>query len=177
MAQIQPGDVLAVRGSGVTGELIRLGEALEGEPDIEAHVAVIHHVTGKTTWCIEGRPGGVGWRDARDYLKSGWTVSNAAQPKTPEQRKFACAAVLAALGTPYDWSAIAKDAADALRLGDLFASEQWGPRVPGHVVCSSLAAWGYMRAGLAYPRQHVMAEVTPGDWTEFIMGREWIAGM
>ena len=40
---------------------------------------------------VEGRPGGAGWRDARDYLTSKWTLTNAAQPKTAEQRDAVCA--------------------------------------------------------------------------------------
>ena len=137
----QPGDVLVTRSNSVFGALIRLGAALKDQPNLSNHVAVIHHTdkTG-TVWVIEGRPGGVGWRDARDYLASRWTITNADQPKTAAQRSLVAQAVHAALGTPYDWAGIERDAAEALRLPDLWA-EKWDGKVPAHVVCSSLAAW------------------------------------
>jgi hypothetical protein len=174
MISVQPGDVLAVRGGGLAAAIIRFGAALRGQPNLDGHIAVAHHVTGSVTWCIEGRAGGVGWRDARDYLASGWTVTNAAQPKTPAQREAVCAAVKAALGTPYDWEGIAKDAADALGLPALWASRKWGTSPPGHVVCSSLAAWAYGKAGLARPLVHPMPETTPADWVEFVMTRGYL---
>src|SRR5262245_35268386 len=174
---VQPGDVLAVRGGGLPGVLIRFAAALRGQPNLDGHIAVVHHVTGGVTWCIEGRAGRVGWRDARDYLASGWTVTNAAQPKTADQRNAVCGAVKAAIGVPYDWDAIAKDAADAIGLSRIWASEKWGPSPPGHVVCSSLAAWAYFKAGLARPMTHPAPETTPADWVEFVMTRGWAAAM
>jgi len=79
---VQPGDVLAVRGGGLAGKLIRLGAAFRGQPNLDAHIAVVHHTDEHgTVWALEGRPGGVGWRDAKAYLASPWTVTNAGQPK------------------------------------------------------------------------------------------------
>lgn len=145
---VLPGDVLAVRSGGFAAEMIRLGAALTGKPDISNHIAVVHHVTGMTTWCIEGRPGGVGWRNAADYLSSHWTLTNADQPKSPAQRSAVCEAAVALLGTPYDWAAIVGDGLDDLHL--------WDPvdgQVHGETVCSALAAAVYDRAGLARPRE------------------------
>lgn len=170
---VQPGDVLAVRSKGFSSAAIRLGAALLGEPNLENHIAVVHHVDDAgTTWCVEGRPGGVGWRDARDYLGSRWTMSNATESKSGRQRDLVRTAVFAALGTKYDWEGIAADAATALRLPDLWR-EKWGGKVPGHVVCSSLAAWAYQRAGLPYPVVHDLARTTPADWSELIIERGW----
>ena len=171
---VLPGDVLAVRTPGIAGSLIRFGAALRGEPNLDNHVAVVHHADlAGTTWCVEGRPGGVGWRDARDYLGSRRTVTNAGQPKTSAERGMICEALEAAIGTPYDWEGIALDAARALRLPELWSERAWGPKVPGHVVCSSLASWAYQRGGLACPGIRDLARVTPGDWTEFIITRGW----
>ena len=169
---LAPGDVLAVRTGGVAASLIRFGAAIEGEPDLDNHVAVVHHVTAGVTWCIEGRPGGVGWADAEKYLASRWTVTNALQPKTAEQRTQVMAAMVLALGTPYDWAAIADDALTALRLPELWG-ERWDSQVPAHVVCSSLAAWGYGKAGLARPSAHDGPRTTPADWTEFDLMHAW----
>jgi hypothetical protein len=168
-----PGDVLAVRTSGIAGFLIRLGALIEREPDLDNHIAVVHHTDAAgITWCIEGRPGGVGWADAATYLSSRWTVTNALQPKIPAQRDLVCSAMMAAIGTPYDWDAIANDAAQMLHLPELFA-ERWDGQVPGHVVCSSLAAWGYMKGGLAYPEIHDMPRTLPADWEDFDVNRLW----
>jgi hypothetical protein len=44
-------------------------------------------------------------------------------------------------------------------------------RVPGHLVCSSLADYVYERAGLATP--HADRACTPWHWAEFIRERAW----
>ena len=174
MTAQQPGDVLVTRSNSVFGALIRLGAAIRDQPNLGNHVAVVHHTDKSgTVWVIEGRPGGVGWRDATDYLRSRWTITNTGQPKTPAQRTTVVQAVHAALGTPYDWGGgIAADAATALHLPDLWA-EKWDGRVPGHVVCSSLAAWAYNTAGLAHPLYDDLPRTTPADWDQFILTRGW----
>ena len=169
-AQPQPGDVLLVRTGGFAGRLIRLGAALRDEPNLVNHVAVVSHTDkAGTLWCLEGRPGGVGWRDAGDYLASRWTVTNAAQPKTETQRQLVVRGAAAMIGTSYDWEAIAADGVAALDLGALW-HPRWG-KVPGHVVCSSLAAYLYGRAGL--PRPVGGREVTPAMWLSFIITNEY----
>ena len=170
----QPGDILAVRSPGTAARLIRFGAALRelvtgnAEPNMDNHIAVAHHTDkAGTLWCLEGRPGGVGWRDARDYLASPWTVSNVGQPKTDEQRKTVTDGAVAMIGTAYDWEGIAADAALAIGL-------DFRPRfgqVPGHVVCSSLAAWLYGKAGLAKPDGD--REVSPADWLTFIISHKY----
>jgi hypothetical protein len=171
----QPGDVLVTRSNSLFGALIRLGAAIRDQPNLGNHVAVVHHTdkTG-TVWVIEGRPGGVGWRDARDYLASRWTITNSEQPKTEAQRALVCRSVHAALGTPYDWFGIERDAAEALHLPDLWA-EKWDSHVPGHVVCSSLAAWAYAKAGLACPPYDDLPRTTPSDWDQWCITRAWAA--
>lgn len=169
----QPGDVLVTRSNSIPGALIRLGAALRGQPNLSSHVAVVHHTDkAGTIWCIEGRPGGVGWRDATDYLNSRWTITNAGQPKNDAQRLLVTGTIRAALGTPYDWEGIAADAAAALHLPDLWA-EKWDGAVPGHVVCSSLAAWAYSTAGLAHPAYTDLPRTTPADWDQFLITRGW----
>lgn len=178
-ATVQPGDILAVRSPGTAGRLIRFGAAMRelvtgnAEPDLDNHIAVVHHTDkGGTLWVLEGRPGGVGWRDAGDYLRSPWTVTNAGQPMSADQRKIVCSGALAMIGTPYDWVGIGADAAAALNLGGLFHPRWDGSAPPGHVVCSSLAAWLYQHAGLPGPAGR---EVTPADWVAFILSHGYQA--
>jgi hypothetical protein len=173
---LQPGDLLATRTKGGFGSLmIRLGAALRDEPNLANHIAVVHHADAAgTTWCIEGRPGGVGWRNAADYLRSRWTMCNAAQPKTPAQRGQVAGGSVKLLGTAYDWQAIAHDAGSVFGLDHAWQL-RWGPagQVPGHVVCSSLAAWLYQQAGLACPPGD--REVAPADWLALWIERGWSA--
>jgi hypothetical protein len=181
--KVQPADVLTVRTSGWASTAIRFGAFISHEPDLDNHVVVVHHVTQKAgfpdvIWGIEGKPGGVGWVDCQKYLNSHWTVTNAQQPKTLGQRTLVCTAMQAAIGTPYDWEGIEHDTIDAvtaaLDLPELFANkDKWDGKVPGHVVCSSVAAWGYSKGGLARPTTHQMRETTPGDWELFIINRTW----
>lgn len=168
---VAPGDVLLVRTNSLTSTLIRFGSALRDAPDISNHVAVVHHTDlHGTVWCVEGRPGGVGWRDATAYLQSPWTVSNAAQPKTPEQRKTVCDVMQAMLGTPYDWTAIVADAAADLRIR-LPWEPVWRGTVPGQVVCSSAAWFAYSKAALKSPAGGRACQ--PSDWDQFIITKAW----
>lgn len=168
MTAIAAGDVLAVRSPGFAGAAIRLGAALLGRPNLDNHIAVVHHQDSHGTWwAIEGRPGGVGWVDASGYLASRWTITNADQPKTPEQRSLIAKAMIAMIGTRYDWDAIVDDGLTDLHL--------WAPRlgqVHGETVCSALAAYGYDRAKCLRPKGAERL-VQPGDWDQFILTRAW----
>jgi hypothetical protein len=177
----QPGDVLAVRTNGLAARTIRFGAAFRelltgtSAPNLDNHIAIVHHKDkAGTLWCVEGRPGGVGWRDAKAYLRSPYTVTNVRQPKTADQRKLVCAGALALIGTPYDWEGIAADAAADLDLGTLW-HPAFGAEVPGHVVCSSLAEWLYLKARLDCPKQEGAREIQPADWTAFMLANHYSA--
>jgi hypothetical protein len=173
MLTVEPGDLLCVRSPGLAGKLIRIGAEIAGRPGLANHVAVVHHTDAKgICWCLEGRPGGVGWRDAADYLRSPYTIANTGQPKTRMQRAGVCTTVRVMLGTAYDWEAIAADAGMAFGLRDIWG-ERAGGTLPGEVVCSSLAAYAYDRNGLAAPAPADYAHVTPGDWVALIMEHRW----
>lgn len=178
------GDILAVRGQGVPGEAIRLGSELIDEANIDAHIAVFDHVDKHgTPWAIEGRWGGVGWRDASDYLNSAWTITNRNQPKSDEQRQLVAATMRSMLGTDYDVRAIFEDG-----LRDLHIPDPWGERwgigggkasvasnnlLPGHVVCSSAAVVGYVKAALQYPTNVDAAHVEPSDWVDMFLANHY----
>ena len=180
MTPVSRGDILAVRSPGLGGRAIRFGAALKEmvtgapEPNMVNHVAVAHHFDkAGTLWCLEGRPGGVGWRDARDYLRSPWTVSNVKQPKLAAERDTVCEVMHAMIGTPYDWEAIVADGGAAFGLGKIW-EPTWNGQVPGHVVCSSAAAYAYTKAALPRPEPHGDGRcVSPGDWLAFIYGQRF----
>jgi len=173
MLSPSPGDLLMTRSDGLGGQLIREGASLEDEPNQCNHVAVVHHTDANSTvWCIEGRPGGVGWRDATDYIRSPWTVSNSLQPKSMNQRTDITTGTVAMIGTPYDWEAITKDAGDVFGLKHVWELKWTDGQVPGHVVCSSLAAYLYMKAGLACPPGD--REVSPADWLNLLIPNHWL---
>lgn len=169
-----PGDVLAVRSSGFAGTMIRFGAALRGLPNLSNHIAIVHHTDANgVVWCLEGRPGGVGWRDSSDYLASRWTVTNSEQPKTDAQRTAVAKIAEAMIGTAYDWEAIAADAAE-----DLCLDVVWLPdhgTVHGETVCSALAAYAYDKAGLPRPAG-AQRLVQPGSWDTWIMTKGWETG-
>jgi hypothetical protein len=174
VTNVRPGDVVACRSQrGFVAAMIRLGAALLDRPNTVNHVIVAHHRDAEgTLWGIEGRPGGVGWRDLGPVLRQPYTVSNAEQPKTEEQRATVCTTMEALLGTEYDWFAIAGDGLEALHVHNLWG-QKWAQGVPGHVVCSSGADFAYARAQLAAPRPD--RDCTPGDWAAFIMSRGWLS--
>jgi hypothetical protein len=173
-----PGDLLCTHSdTGFFGRAIRLAAALEDEPNMVNHVAIFSH-TDKNgiPWVMEGRPGGFGWEDAQGYLRSPWTVSNIPQPKTPEQRTIVVSGMRAMLGANYDWEAIG---VDALRATGIDINLAWEPQQaadgsvvsPGHVVCSSSAAYLYEYAKLAHPAGDRI--VSPADWLKFEILHKW----
>lgn len=177
MAGIQPADIIVVRTNGIAAKFIRFGERLQGKPDLHNHVAVLHHITIEgIAWFLEGRPSGFGWHierigDPKGYLSSKFTVSNAPQPKTAAQRAAVLTELELMIGKPYDWEAIEGDAAAALHMPELWP--QWTGQMPGHVVCSSSAAWGYEKAGLAAPKAGGGRFVEPADWDVFLTAQQW----
>ncbi len=156
---VAPGDVICTRSTGWKARGIRFVAAIRDQPNLQNHVAVVHHLDDRgPLWCLEGKPGGVGWHTAGGYQQSPWTLTNAAQPKTDAQRKIICDGMLAMIGTEYDWEAIADDAvADVFGLRDLWQPTWDKDEVPGQVVCSSLAAYWYAKAALKGP-------ATDGGW-------------
>jgi hypothetical protein len=168
---VKPGDLLATRSGGWAGAMIRFGAAFRDQVNLANHIAIVHHTDNAgTCWVIEGRPGGVGWRDATAYLNSPYTVGNEKQPKTDAQRKIVTDGATALLGTEYDWQGIIHDAAGALGM-DLWKLK-WGKTgVPGQVVCSSLADYLYGKAGLENPPKE--REVSPADWVDLWIRKQW----
>ena len=168
-AEIGPGDVLVVRTSGWVARLIRLRAALVGKPSGDNHVAVLHHRdSAGIWWAIEGRPDGIGWVDAGRYLGDRHTVSNLGQVKTDRQRHEITVAAEDMLGVTYDWRAVLTDTLMIAHLERL-TNKRWpDPGTPGHLVCSSLAAYLYGRVGLERPRDHRPRYTTPADWVDFI---------
>lgn len=172
------GDVLVTReGPWWVSDAIRLAAWLRDRPAVCNHVIVVHHRDANgTLWGIEGRPGGVGWRDLTG--PSSWPLTNAntLQFKTPEQRDHVAWIVQQMLGTPYDWAAITEDGREALHWAWSIpiAAEWHAGEVPGHVVCSSLADYAYQAAGLPNPGGSAVGRfTTPGDWDLFIEREQW----
>lgn len=178
MIRLLPSDVVVVRTPGIWSWVIRFGQMLQRKPDLRNHVAVFHHSDAVMTWYLEGRPSGLGWRafplGADGYASSKWTVSNAAQPRTPAQRAAICERMEQLIGRPYDWAAIEEDAATALRLPGLWRKWGTGRQLPGHVVCSSSAAWAYKEEAVAAPALDGRF-TEPADWDDFIMTEGWRA--
>jgi hypothetical protein len=168
-AILKPGDVLAVRGTATTDRLIQLGEDLEGKPNLSNHVAVMHHWLNGVPWGLEGKPGGVGWRDLRGYIThSHLLLNNCGQPgRSDADRAWVAKQAQLMLGTAYDWEAIADDTLRAFGMADVWAKE-WSGQAPGHVVCSSYAAFLYKSKGWARPAVDGR-DCEPADWDDFIL--------
>lgn len=177
-----PGDVWTVRTNGLAARLIRFGATIRylfsgnnPDADFDNHVVIVIKQTAGVWWGINGRPGGVGWTDLSQYINDPATITNYEQPKTDEQRAQIVALVPQVLGTPYDWDAIMVAAATDLHLPQLFNSDpsKWGTTVPGHVICSALAAWMYDHLGMAAPTE--CRDTQPSDWTNFDLTKAWQA--
>lgn len=172
-ADVQPGDLLCVNtGNSLAEKLIRFGAAVRNEPNLANHVAIVHHYDANDVlWVLEGRPGGVGWRQAADYLASAYTISNVLQPKNPRQRNNVTMGGQKLIATRYDWAAIVDDAAKAFGIQIPGWNPSFGDKVPGHLVCSSYAAYLYAKAGLEHPQGD--RNVSPADWVDLILKNRW----
>jgi hypothetical protein len=152
--------------------MIRFGSAFRDKPNLQNHVAVAHHTDEHgTLWCIEGRPGGVGWRDATTYTSSAWTLMNTDQPFTDTQGLLIAKSMEALLGTKYDWDSIAADALADLGMHLPGWNSKWKGLVAGQVVCSSAAAYAYGKAAVAHPAGD--RGVQPADWSQWILTKGW----
>jgi len=180
-----PGDVLAVAGGqSAMQKAIRIGGILKGRMGVANHVKIITHLDKNGRWMgIEGKPGGVGLTDCTPDLARPTTQTNHDQPKPGGKAaldKFLAGAAKS-LGVQYDWVGIAQDTASALGAPDLskLIDPLWrwpsdGNLLPGHVVCSSLAAMLYTRVGWAEPTgKDPDRQCTPPDWWDWSANREW----
>lgn len=178
------GTVLAVRTGGLAGWWIRFGAAWRNLPNLDNHIVIVHHVDSSgTVWGIEGQPGGVGWVDCANYfygVNGSYVVSNWRQPLSLQERSSVAKICESMLHVAYDWPAIAADALNDLRLPATWAvrDDKWGSQAPGHVVCSSLAAWAYWKSGIPGPYDKPASGISggvlnelpliqPGDWTNW----------
>jgi hypothetical protein len=182
------GDVLAVRnrGRGWFGHAVRFFEHLQHKPDIADHVVILTHQDVLGRWIgIEGKPSGVGLIDATSYLTDGRTRSNHDQPRLGDaQLATFLASCAKTLGIGYDWVGIAENAFDTMHLYDLSNDIEpiyaWSTEknvMPGHFVCSSLAAWLYEKVGWAHPNTGSERLCEPADWWAFSDTMAWGEGL
>jgi hypothetical protein len=179
-----PGDVLAVPGGGAGGWLVRLGQLIARKPSTEGHVVIVTHKDVQGRWIgIQGDPGGVALCDCTPFLDDSRISSNHQQPRLEGVRLTTFLAGAAkSLGIAYDWVGIAEDAALAVApdLGpDIDRLWRWPSDkniLPGHVVCSSLAAMLYdlPAVGWAHPDLGTERVCLPSDWDTWNRGEGWV---
>lgn len=179
------GDVLAVVGGGIGGYLVNVGQAIANKPSMGTHVAIVTHQDVKGRWIgIDGQPGGVALYDCTMALNDSRTRSNHTQSRANDhgQLSFFLASCVKSLGIRYDWAGIAADAA-ALISKDLSADIdhlwRWPSdtnRLPGAVVCSSLAAMLYdlKEVGWKHPDLGTERACEPSDWWDWSDGEQWL---
>jgi hypothetical protein len=167
---LKPADVFAVRVSGAEEDIIEFGEGLMGKPNLDDHVAIMHHWDGLVPWGLEGRPGGVGWVDMRKYIGHPYTFNNCLQPgRTDAQRAEVATRAQSMLGTKYDWNAIADNVLKAFHAPELWARNFSGDKAEGQVICSSYAEYLYEVEGWSRPVTSDDRDTSPADWTNFII--------
>jgi hypothetical protein len=166
------GDVMVVYDSTIGAWFIRLGAFIRFKPYKWNHVLIFsHYDAAGEPWAIEAHPGRVSWtagKDLKRYLASHKTLSNIAQPKSPNQRRDLVRLAKAMFGTQYDWEGIVEDGMLAIGAPELLLSKDFGPDKPLHVVCSSFIKWLYDRVGLGSPHTPTRT-CTPADWAEYIL--------
>jgi hypothetical protein len=181
---ISPGDILAVLESdSFFSKLIRIGAWLQRKPNICDHVVIVTGQGDDGIWRgIAGSPDGVGIVECARYLSDPRTRSNHDQPKPDDNSQMATfqAVCAKALGIQYDWAAIVQDTFDALHISELsdILDRLWrwpteSDKLPGHVVCSSLAAAVYKYVGWQHPEVGNERDCAPSDWWAWSDKRKW----
>lgn len=184
---VAPGDILAVVGGGLGGWLVDVGQAIAGRPSMGTHVVVVTHKDQLGRWIgIDGQPGGVALCDCTPYLTDARVRSNHYQPRllVPGQLTTFLASAAKSLGLPYDWAGIAEDAANVVShdlSADIDRLWRWpsgNGLLPGHVVCSSLAAMLYDLPDVSWAHPDLGKErmCEPADWWDWNDGRQWQDG-
>lgn len=181
-----PGDVLAVYGGGIGGTLVRWGQWLARKPAPAGHVVIITHQDVKGRWMgIQGAPGGVSLVDCTPFLNDSRARSNHGQPRADDHGQLTAflAGTAKSIGVQYDWVGIAGDAAAALHAPDLSALIdqfwRWPSNenlVPGHVVCSTLAAMLYDEPAVSWAHPDLGHErmCLPSDWFNWNTKQLWL---
>lgn len=175
---LQPGDVMAVTGKpwwNPFSMAIRVASWMAHHPTFIDHIVVFHHWDeAGVPWGIEGRPGGVGWADLRQY-DNRWLRSNRQEFKTSDQRNQICIRMEKMLGVGYDWLAIFADGVIDASGGEAKIDLPDHPGdVPQPVVCSSAAAEAYKNLGLSSPTYPGgLRLVQPYQWWELFRDKGW----
>jgi hypothetical protein len=173
---LKPGDVFSVRTS-TNEDTIEFGEAMQGKPNLDNHVAGMHHWDGDIPWGLEGKPGGVGWVDMRNYIGHPFAYNNCLQPNRIDTARILVAADgEKLLGTRYDWEAIGGDTLEALHV-KLYHLTWTNGTVPGMVVCSSYWAYLYGIANWRHPSTGDERMCEPADWLNFIIQNNYHVGL
>lgn len=181
---VAPGDIVAVLGSrGTFSKLIRFAAWLQRKPDHIDHVVIVTHQDAHGRWIgISGQPGGVAMCDVSRYLRDPLTNTNHDQPRPDDKGQNAAflASCAQSLGVSYDWVAVVGDTLNAFHLADLSNELErlwrWpttSNELPGHVVCSSLAAMLYEHVGWAHPDLGSERVCLPADWAAWNEHQAW----
>jgi hypothetical protein len=181
----QPGDVLAVVGGGLGGYLISVGQAIAGKPSLGTHVVIVTHQDVKGRWIgIDGRPGGVALADCTPYLTDSLVRSNYLQPRDNSKGQLTVflAGCAKSLGIAYDWVGIAEDVSQVIApdlsadIDELWRWPTYKGQLPGHVVCSSLAAMLYdlPQVGWQHPDLGKERACEPADWWAWNDSAGWL---
>jgi hypothetical protein len=180
-----PGDVLAVVGGGFPGYLVNVGQALANKPSLGTHVVVVTHQDQLGRWIgIQGAPGGVSLVDCTQYLRDSRVRSNGLQPKPDDHGQMTTFLLGCAksLGIAYDWLGILEDVSQVVApdlSADIDHLWRWpDPKsglLPGHVVCSSLAAMLYDLPAVGWQHPDLGTErlCTPEMWWDWADQEQW----
>lgn len=119
---------------------------------------------------VEAMPGGVRVRFEDEYAGVGWATT---EPLNPDARTVMAATALAAIGTPYNWPAIA---VFTVRTFASWLPHRWLSRWADHraaVICSELAVRCMRAAGVDCFGGRPAATVSPADFANLILTKAW----
>lgn len=165
MTAPRTGDFGVVAIPGHVGELIRIGQWLNGDGYANyEHAFVVVTDTGDV---IEGRPSGAGHNYTTAY-------PGAVYYTCPEEsREFVAAAALGLTGRPYSWVDYFALAAVRFHLDHIAHPLRDYVESSGRLICSQLVDYAYQLAGVQlFDDGRLPGDVTPGDLYALILQQQ-----
>ena len=165
MMEVQPGDLVFARTTGIMGRAIRFGEWLRRPWRAGStwnHVAVVHSIESGVAYVVQAEARGVTRHRTIDEVAPGGRIKVVPPPVHVDVDDMVAFA-LAQVGSPYGWGTIASLIVDLLTPG-------WFPafRARGSWICSGLAGEA-LRCGGWIKRFDDVYGVTPAQLSLALM--------
>lgn len=154
-----PGDIFLAQISGFTGKLVRLGQAINGDPSFWTHAGLVL----PDGYLFEAQPGGAVISHQNRY--DGKPILMLHRPGVSDTQRAMMVTMAKGLkGSPYNWTTYFYLSAYRLHLPLTTRLLRSRVSKPGKMICSQAVDWISLQAGdHLFSDGRLPYDVTPGD--------------